>query len=502
MPQPMPAVSSACSRQRQAQRAQKGLLLRRSATFSRKRGRGSAAMGPLILTKPFPLVSDLFFVIALLVLAGAIGDRILRILGISQNELTTPERVALCGALGLGILQYVFLILGALHVLSSASVALPLLALLVLFGTGIIGIVRSGVRSARGLHLAHWGLMAKTLAAAIVVTLCVALILSATPISDSDGVGYHVSALKWWMEANGLIALPTFTYTFWPMGGEMVMGLGFATWSDTSVKMIHWTFGALTLVALYAAGSRQTSHIGGLVMAGLFLAFAFPLFSWAYIDLGVALYVATACLAWIRWHSGYDVRWLRTAALCAGLAATFKLNFLLFGATLITLSVPALLRRGASQALRELVCIGALAGTPILPWLVRTWILTGNPVYPLLHTVFPTPHWSADAAWAFREYFQHYNWGTSHPEWSENLRRGARLSAFVFVLALTGWCGFFFRDPLRRNLPLLSGLAALTHIWFLGLYARLTLPLWPLFLLTALSFTTALWTRREVRVVA
>ena len=76
-------------------------------------------MGPSILTKPFPLVSDLFFVIALLVLAGAIGDRILRILGISQKELTTPERVALCGALGLGILQYVFLILGALHVLST-----------------------------------------------------------------------------------------------------------------------------------------------------------------------------------------------------------------------------------------------------------------------------------------------------------------------------------------------------------------------------------------------
>jgi hypothetical protein len=51
-------------------------------------------------------------------------------------------------------------------------------------------------------------------------------------------------------------------------------------------------------------------------------------------------------------------------------------------------------------------------------------------------------------------------------------------------------------------MALLSGLAALTHIWFLGLYARLTLPLWPLFLLTALSFTTGLWMRREVRIVA
>ena len=43
----------------------------------------------------------------------------------------------LCGALGLGILQYVFLILGAFHVLSSASVGLILLALLVLFGIDV-----------------------------------------------------------------------------------------------------------------------------------------------------------------------------------------------------------------------------------------------------------------------------------------------------------------------------------------------------------------------------
>jgi hypothetical protein len=459
-------------------------------------------MGPSILTKPFPLVLDLLFVIGLLVLAGAIGDRILRLLGVSQKELTTPERVALCGALGLGILQYVFLILGALHVLSSASVGLILLALFVLFGSAVRGIISSGMRYALRLHLAHWELMAKTLAVGIVVALCIALILSATPITDPDGLGYHVYALKWWMETQTLIALPTLIHTFSPMGGEMVMGLGFATWSDTSVKMIHWAFGALTLVALYAAGSRLTSHIGGLVVAGLFLAFAFPLYSWAYIDLGVALYVATACLAWIRWHPSNDVRWLRTAALCAGLAATFKLNLVLFGATLITLSVPTLLRRGsASQALHELVRIGALAGTPIVPWLVRTWILTGNPVYPFLHTVFPTPYWSAETAWAFRDFFQHYNWGSSHPEWSDNLRRGARLSAFVFVLALTGCCGFFIRDSLRRNLALLSGLVTLTHIWFLGLYVRLTLPFWPLFLLSVLSFTTALWTRREVRVV-
>jgi hypothetical protein len=91
-------------------------------------------------------------VIALLVLAGAIGDRILRILGISQNELTTPERVARFAALWVSE----FLILGALHVLSSASVALTLLALLVPLGT--VSSVSSGAECAmRGVFTWHIG---------------------------------------------------------------------------------------------------------------------------------------------------------------------------------------------------------------------------------------------------------------------------------------------------------------------------------------------------------
>ena len=167
-------------------------------------------MGPSVLTKPFPLVSDLFFVIALLVLAGAIGDRILRILGISQKELTTPERVALCGALGLGILQYVFLILGALHVLSTVSVALTLLALLVLFGSAKSGIVSQGSTLCAKSSPGTWGTDGDNTRCCDCCRALVALILSATPTSDADGSGYHVSALKWWMEAQTPVALPTF----------------------------------------------------------------------------------------------------------------------------------------------------------------------------------------------------------------------------------------------------------------------------------------------------
>jgi hypothetical protein len=66
-------------------------------------------MGSSMVTKPFPLCLGFVF-------CGCLADSGRRdrrpdggILGFSQKELTTPERAALCGALGLGILQYVLI---------------------------------------------------------------------------------------------------------------------------------------------------------------------------------------------------------------------------------------------------------------------------------------------------------------------------------------------------------------------------------------------------------
>jgi len=324
--------------------------------------------------------------------------------------------------------------------------------------------------------------------------------MAATPITDADGTGYHVPVLKWWLEAHTLIELPTILPSYWPMGSEMVMGLGFAVWSDTSVKMIHWAFGVLTLVSLYAAGNLLTDPVGGLTAATLLLAFSFPEFSWAYIDLGVAFCVATSTLAVIHWLQSGEVRWLRTAALCAGFAGSFKLTLVVFGLSLIAISVPTLWRWTSPRGLLfEVFRLTALATIPIAPWLLRAWMLTGNPVYPFLSFVFPTPGWSSDIAWAFREYYQHYNWGVTHPEWSHGLRQALRLSAFGLVLFLTAWGGFRIRAAVPKFLALLSGLAALNSIWSLGLFWRLTLPLMPLFLLCALSLAASFWARRVVR---
>ena len=445
-------------------------------------------------------LGDSLFVFGLVLLAGAIGGKVLQALQPPANDLTVAERMCLCGTLGFGILQYVILSLGALQVLSPLSVGLAILALCAVSARTMVSIVSAAAAHALALRSAAWDPIAKFWVIAIAAALCIAAIMAATPITDPDGTGYHVPVLKWWLEAHRLIELPTILPSYWPMGGEMVMGLGFAVWSDTSVKMIHWAFGVLALVALYAAGNRLTDRIGGLTAATLLLAFSFSEFSWAYIDLGVALCVATSTLAVILWLQSGDVRWLRTAALCAGFAGSFKFTLVVFGLSLIAISVPKLWRWTSWRAvLAEVLRLAALATVPIAPWLLRTWMLTGNPVYPFLSFIFPTPSWSSDTAWAFREYYQNYNWGLTHPEWSHGLRQVLRLSTFGLVLFLTAWGAFRIRATVPKFLALLSGLAALNSIWSLGLYWRHTLPLMPLFLLCALSLAVSFWTRRAVR---
>jgi hypothetical protein len=47
------------------------------------------------------------------------------------------------------------------------------------------------------------------------------------------------------------------------------------------------------------------------------------------------------------------------------------------------------------------------------PWLVKNWLLTGNPFYPLLYTWFPDPHWSAQQAVVFAaRHYPTFGWQT------------------------------------------------------------------------------------------
>ena len=89
-------------------------------------------------------------------------------------------------------------------------------------------------------------------------------------------------------------------------------------------------------------------------------------------------------------------RLLWLSALAAGAAVATK-----WTAVAVVLLPLAIFLAGTAKSFRALPVFCLLAAIPVLPWLVKNWLLMANPTYPLFDGIFHNPHWSAGQAAVF-----------------------------------------------------------------------------------------------------
>ena len=183
-------------------------------------------------------------------------------------------------------------------------------------------------------------------------------------------------------------------YAYYPMLLDML----FTPWVywgyDFVPKWIHALYGYLTGLLLYAYLARRMNAVYGLL--GWFFFLSTPvvlrLSHWGYIDLGLAFYTAASLLCLLRWREARESgNWLALSALSLGFALATKPNglvaALLLGLFFILVIVKPP-RRNLASVLREVTCMGALTLAPFLPWLIKNWWQTGNPLFPFFGGVF------------------------------------------------------------------------------------------------------------------
>lgn len=489
-----------------------------------------------------PLLHDPPFVLWLCLLALAIGYRVSRVLRLSGEDVSRLERGVVFTGVGLGLLSNVALILGSLHILTPYNIGIALLLLFGLFSPDVLRVLRSIYRSA----MAQWktfhaqpgigntrlsgvppGVPRTRISSSFLLLFFSSLhfstfllfpfLQSLCPCTDADGLAYHLRAPKQWLQTGSLDFLPTLTHTNSPMGVEMLYTLPLAVWSDTSAKLIHFALGLLTLLAVFAFGRRLHSARVG-TAAALFFALGLPkfpvlsLFTYAYVDLGIALEVICATVAWFAWQRTRLNGWLLLSALCAGFAFAFKLTGAVYvlAFTVLTLweqrqtpAVPTLNTEHRIPNIEYLtplyVCIGC---APALPWLLRAWRLTGNPIYPLLPGMFPTRDWSAAHGHAFDTYMRLYNWGSGHTHWSEHFRLVLLLLVSIVYAASVFLLWRRCTNLNIRRLLLLAALPTLTAFATTGLYGRFLIPLLPLHALILLLLSELIWKKHTVARIA
>lgn len=323
-------------------------------------------------------------------LAGLVGAGLVMFLGAGVGlhllrglDLTPTERLVWAAATGLGGVSLTGLTLGALGLLQPW-----LLWLLTAAGLTV---------TARPLRLAlrtawidrSWqpgDRFEKFLAAYSGLTLAVALLWALTPPTACwDGLVYHLTGPKLYLAAGRISHPLDLPYLGFPQLIEMLFAWGMGLAGERAAAALHWCYGLMAVFCLVTAGRRWLNGTVGWLAAAVLLSASsiFLLAGWPYVDLALLFYATLAFCALLRFCEGGSRarRWLILSGVLAGLALSTKYTAL---AVLPALAAALFISRirNPQSVIHTLFLLSGVALLIWSPWLVKNFLLTGNPMYP------------------------------------------------------------------------------------------------------------------------
>ena len=457
---------------------------------------GFVTIGASILQAP---ACALIFVLASI----ALGRRIqvwLHVTGGSVGEQTLTRL-----ALGAGMLQLVPLAMGAVGVLRIGALRAASLVVLPLLLPDLWATVKEVSAALRALKWPPTWLIAW--AVAVFAGLLVPALLALAPTIDPDGLWYHLTVPKRWLQAGSLIYLPTYPNSNMPMGVEMLFSIALSFAGDAGAKAIHFALGAAGAAGLLLAGWRMRARYAGVLAATLYLfgpVSVASLLGVAYIEGVTAFATIVAALAWLVWFETRDAGWLRCAFLIAGICVSFKITaglvpLALVGLTLVVELNDPPVHTAPRVARWQLLVLSAF---PVLPWLIRSAVVTGNPFFPMFAHFIHSRDFAPALAEKW-EYFNRYlNWAiVVGLRWSLATRKlilAACALALVLAAAIV-WVSA--RSRRTRGVVVVLVLIALAQLGAVGLYVRYWIPLLSILQLPALALCERWLSGRYQRVL-
>lgn len=247
------------------------------------------------------------------------------------------------------------------------------------------------------------------------VVLAVALIGALAPESEWDALWYHLWLPDRWLAAGRPVDIVDEYIALYPLTWELLFGAALATGNAVAAKLLHYATLPLTALAVYELAARSGRRTPPWVAVVVLV--SAPTVLWeattAYIDLALAWHVALLLLALRLFAADGRRQWLLLAGLNAGLAlATKHLALLAVGPAGVGLLL-WLRRRGTpwGETAAALLAVGVPALLLPLPWYVRAWQASGNPLFPELYGWLgaqPPERWSTlteTALAAFKDHF-------------------------------------------------------------------------------------------------
>jgi hypothetical protein len=337
---------------------------------------------PSIILAILDRVADLVILAVLLLLSAALGSRVLE----RRLEVPTLEGLVFSMGLGLGLLSLGTLALGMLGLLHRWLFWLLLVLLTAVNAGRMRAIVRSlGFRRIAG----RPSKLSALLGIFLGLTFLLTVLSTLTPPVEWDALVYHLAGPKTYITAQKLLWVRDNFHLSFPALTEMLFTAAMLLKGDILARLVHLTYGALTVVAIYTFSRKYFDGLVPLLAAVLFVSIptAATIAAWAYVDLALAFYEFMAFFAVVNWlETPRNSRWVLVAGILSGMAMSVKYTGLTSLVVACVLVLVAALRTRVNYRL-------LLAGLAILivvavafagPWYLKNLAYTGNPIYPYL----------------------------------------------------------------------------------------------------------------------
>jgi 4-amino-4-deoxy-L-arabinose transferase-like glycosyltransferase len=221
--------------------------------------------------------------------------------------------------------------------------------------------------------------------------------LASVPPVSRDALTHHLAVPKLWVEQGGIREIPEIVFSYYPQLIDILYTLPIIFGHDIAAKYIHLAFALLTALLIFLFVRRRLGPAWGALSGLLFLTIPviMKLSVTVYVDLGLVFFMTGALFASVIWlEDAAKTRWLVIAAICGGLALSTKYNALP-SFLVISLLVPFFFLNGSEDSDKEQlnavkfgVLFVSIAMLVFSPWLIRNYSLTGNPMYPLMPSLF------------------------------------------------------------------------------------------------------------------
>ncbi len=293
------------------------------------------------------------------------------------------ERGTVSVTLGLALAAHLLLLLGFVGLLRP----LPVLLL-------AVGIHAAGFRVWRELWTDLRGISApRWLWPVLLLGLAPLVLLALYPPTAFDATMYHLPFARAFAESGGVPYLADRRFPVFPQANEILFAAVMLFGRDVAAQGVQLLATLLTAILLVAWGRKvfPSCEPAGWLAAAVFLGnpIVIHLAGTAYVEPGLTLFAAASLYALDRWRETVERGWLALSALFGATAADVKyLGLYFLGIAALTVLVAGGRSRSAPARLRDGILFAAVALVFLLPWYLRIYLHTGNPIFPYLPGVF------------------------------------------------------------------------------------------------------------------